>query len=154
MRKLLLIIIFLTFHQSSIACDCVVYNLKKYYKSIKHIYTGEVIELIEIKYDNIDIPDFVKGKENQKNYLNKFYPKRYFAKVRVIKSFKNAEEAEIILLESNFSNCQPNYELNQKYLFFANQTKKRKMMMDDYSPWGKLENSSKNISLLEQFTEK
>ena len=128
------------------------YDLKSYYKSIKYIYTGKVIELIEVKYDEIMIPEFIESEEQRKEYLKLYYPKRYFAKVRVIKSFKKVKESEIILLESNFSNCQPSYELGQTYLFFANKIKKGKMMMDVCSPWGTVKNSSKNISKLEKLT--
>lgn len=155
MRKLLGIIFLLFFTKSGFACDCNTYSiLEKHYKSIKYIYTGEVIELIEKKYDDIFIPEIIKGEDNIKLYIKIYYPKRYFAKVRVLRSFKKAKESDILILESDFSNCQPNYKLNQKYLFFANKIGKGKMIMDNCSPWDSLENCSEKINMLEQLSEK
>lgn len=114
------------------------------------IFTGKVIDLVEMECDEEKtLPEFLDTLKNRDYYLNQLYPKRFYAKVLIIKEIKNTKvTTDTQFFVSDFTNCDPEYELNQIYLFFANEAGNNKYKMAHCTPWDKLEYATDKVDIL------
>jgi hypothetical protein len=120
-----------------------------YLSEVDMVFTGKVVALVKMESKEIEIPEFLdtipKGKEQWKS-MN---PDLYYAKVVMIENLKgNTVRTDTLFFTSSFTNCDPYYELNESYLFFANPTKDNQYIMEWCTPWGKIEDCEQTISKL------
>ena len=135
-----ILILTTTFFYSN-SCDCEMHTIEWYINKVDIIFTGRVIELI----DKIDTNQFINTPQNREFYSNKSYT----AKVLILEKLKTGKlKSDTLEFTSEFSNCDPLYELGETYLFFADKTNDSKFIMTHCSFWGKLDESLENIKEL------
>ena len=126
------------------ACDCIMHHsVEAYVESVGQVFIGEVIELL----DSLDDDHYSLNQSTREHLKNK----RYTAKVRIVEYLKKGElEIDILVFTSDFTNCDPLYELGESYLFFAEQQEDEKFKMVHCTPWGTLKESQKSIRRLKK----
>jgi len=134
-----LVAFFTTF--SSFACDCLVYPVESYINKVDYIFTGKVIELLE----EIDSTQYIMTKSNRKFYQNKSYSVRLVT-IELLKT--GGHELDTLEFISDYSNCDPLYELGKTYLLFVNRTSDDKFITAHCTPWGEIAKSVENIKRL------
>jgi hypothetical protein len=123
------------------SCDCIMYPIEWYIDKVDIIFTGKVVELL----DKIDTNELFNTPKNREFYKDK----AYMVKVLVLEKLKTGKlKSDTLEFVSDFSNCDPIYELGETYLFFADKTKDRKFKMTHCTYWGKIEDSKENIEKL------
>lgn len=151
MKKLILIYLLFAGLQT-FACDCIVYtDPKVHIPKVDMVFTGKVVELIKVATEETEIPSFfdtILGGEEQWKAMN---PDQYYARVIMIENIKGKQvRKDTMFFTSQLTNCDPRYELNQSYLFFANTTIDGQFIMAHCTPWGKLEDCAETIEKLEK----
>jgi len=149
MKKLILTYILFSGLQT-LACDCIIYSdTKTYLQKVDLVFTGKVVELIKVESEETEIPNFlgtIPGGREQWKALN---PDQYYARVLMIKNIKgDTVIKDTLFFTSEFTNCDPTYELNQSYLFFADPTEDDKYKMVHCTPWGTLKETEQKIKEL------
>lgn len=141
MRHIIITILMLGAFKSSYACDCILYPVETYINKVDVIFTGTVIELVE----KVDTTKFYNTPQNRKYFENKAYK----VKVLIVERLKTGElKSDTVEFTSDFTNCDPIYELNEAYLFFANKAEGGKYKMAHCTRWGLLKDSQENIRKL------
>lgn len=127
---------------TSEACDCIIHDrVEKYANEVEFIFTGTVIELLDSLNED-QYPFFA----DQLDYWN---TRRYTAKVLIIEILKTGELiSDTVEFTSQFTNCDPIYELGKSYLFFADTPNNIDFQMTWCTPWGNLSNSEENLKRL------
>ncbi|PKL80849.1 MAG: hypothetical protein CVV25_02730 [Ignavibacteriae bacterium HGW-Ignavibacteriae-4] len=148
--KIILIFALLVVTYESTACDCEIYSDKKVYLSeVDFVFIGKVVELIRAESIDIEIPQFIDTVPKLREDWKKMYPDRYYAKVIMIENIKGKKVmSDTMFFTSEFTNCDPRYELIQSYLFFADRLKDNQFIMTHCTPWGKLEDCEEIIEQL------
>ena len=153
MKKLILTYLLFTGLQT-FACDCIVYSDSKVYlPKVDLVFTGKVVELIKVETEEIEIPDFFDTIPDGIDQYQNMYKNQnlYYAKVIMTENLKgNRVRTDTLLFVSEFTNCDPTYELNQSYLFFADRTENEKYMMVHCTPWGTLKETEQAIKKLKK----
>lgn len=122
MRNIITAIYILSAAYYSYTCDCAMHPIESYIKKVDYIFTGKVIEIL----DTIDADKFIDTLANRAYFKSKGYR----VKVLIIEKLKTGRlKTDTLEFTSDFSNCDPIYELNESYLFFADKTKDRKFKM-------------------------
>ncbi len=147
----LLIIVLLSISYKAFSCDCTMYSDPKVYISkVDLIFTGKVVELVKAKSIAVDMPDFFDTIPDGAEQWKKLNPDNYFyAKVVMTQQIKGGvSKTDTLFFTSNFTNCDPIYQLDQSYLFFAQKTDDGKYIMTPCTPWGILKESKHTIEAL------
>ena len=140
-KSITILILCLTY--SSFACDCLMYPIETYIDKVDIIFTGKVIELME----QVDTNYYFNTPKLREFYKNKSFR----AKVLVLKRLKTGElKSDTLEFTSDYTNCDPIYELGESYLFFANKTKNETYKMTHCTYWGTIKDSKKNIKKLKK----
>ncbi len=138
----------LLFSVQAYACDCsLLSNPKSYLNSVDFVFTGRVVELVKVETKDIEIPEFMDTvPELREQWWSLYKNDFYYARVVVLENIKGTfVSTDTLLFVSEFTNCDPTYELNQSYLFFADHQKNGRYMMTQCTPWRKLEDSQNTI---------
>lgn len=146
-----ILLLFLSF--KTLACDCKVSaDTRTYLSEVEFIFTGKIVELIKAETKESEIPVFLDTIPGAKEQWRRMNPDQYYARVIMIDNIKgNTLKTDTLLFISEFTNCDPRYELNQSYLFFADQIEFGKFRMVHCTPWGKLEDSKRTIEELKKY---
>jgi hypothetical protein len=149
MKKLILTYLFFLGLQS-IACDCIIYtNTNGYLSEVDMVFVGKVVDLIKIENEEIKIPEFLDSIPGVRKQWKTMNPNQYYARVLMVDNIKGKIlRTDTLFFTSEFTNCDPKYELNQSYLFFADKTKNEQYIMTHCTPWSKLEDSKETIANL------
>lgn len=115
------------------------------------VFTGKVVELIKVESEVIEVPKFLDTIPGGKEQYKAMYPDQFYAKVIMTENIKgDTLKVDTLLFTSEFTNCDPIYEINQSYLFFADKTEDNRYMMTHCTPWGKLEDCGQTIEELKK----
>jgi len=146
MKTLTAILVILSGFQT-FACDCILHNdLKLYLPEFDMVFTGKVVELIKVETDETKMPKFLDTTPNGREQWKSMHPDQLYARVVMIDNIKgDTIRTDTLLFTSKFTNCDPIYEQDQSYLFFADYTKEGQYIMTHCTPWGRLEKSQKII---------
>ncbi|WP_416864763.1 MAG: hypothetical protein ACMVP2_19725 [Imperialibacter sp.] len=107
MRLTVVIVLLLFITHNSHSCDCVSGPIATQFDGSDYVVTAEVVELLDSPSER---EEFHWPQKDQSSYR---------VKIRVTRSFKDSLKAgEIIELDSDFTNCDPLFELGEVYLLF------------------------------------
>ncbi|MFA5432540.1 MAG: hypothetical protein WC319_06660 [Candidatus Paceibacterota bacterium] len=141
MKTILFILTVVFTTLSGFACDCIVYPVESYINKVDYIFTGKVIELL----GDLDSTQYIDIPENRIFFKNK----SYIVRVVIIERLKTGQlKNDTLEFDSDYTNCDPVYELGKSYLFFAEKAKDNKFKMAHCTPWGEIKESAENIEIL------
>lgn len=106
MKLFILTVITLFYANLAYCCTCTIYSFESQFDSVESVVTVKVVELL---------------KENATYEIEKYFPEKrsYRAKVKIIRSFKGVPQPEeIIVLDSHYTNCDPEFAIGEDYLLF------------------------------------
>lgn len=122
-----------------------------YLDSVEYVFTGKVIEIIEVPYSDTTLPAWMDTSANRQQFFEMLYPKRHSAKVIMIKNYKSTEpKQDTLFFEYGPTNCDPRYRLNQSYLFFAEEVDVATFKMMHCTPWGTIKETEEILKLYER----
>lgn len=137
MKRILIILIF-CLTVKTFACDCIMLPIESYIDKVSFIFTGKVIKLLE----KIDTTQVLYNKFNKDFYDNRSYK----ARVLIIEKYKTLKlKQDTLDFTTNYTNCDPLYELGDTLLFFADRVEGDKYMMRHCTYWGHVNESKENI---------
>ena len=150
--RTLVVIYFLVSSLQVLACDCIVYSdSKDYLTEVDLVFTGKVVELVKAETEEVGIPEFFDTIPDGREQWKAMNPDQYYARVIMIENIKGSiTQTDTLFFVSEFTNCEPRYEISQSYLFFANKMKDNIHMMVACTPWGKLEDCEQTIEELKK----
>lgn len=138
--KYLVLIFFSLSSYPSLACLCELTPIENHIKESKYIATVEVVELLDTD-------------EERKKYYFSDADKSYRVKVKILTNYKGFRNEEIIELDSEFTNCDIYFEINNHYLLFLYK-EGDKYLMQHCSYNEHIKNAKENIRAIEKALKK
>lgn len=94
----------------SLSCDCIMTPIKEHIKNTDFIVGGKVVELLDSEND-------------REQYVSTDPECSYRIKLKLVKCYKGGlSKDQIILIDSDYTNCSIYFKLDSKYLLFLDKS--------------------------------